>query len=146
MKQSMFDKLRKCVALAMTAGALTFAATAAFAAEDIIESARVGCQKEMDAFCKSVTPGEGRILQCLASHHDKLSGRCNYALADASMQVERLALAMKHVAAECSGDLTKHCSDVPIGDGRIAECLKKNQATLAPDCSQAMKDTQMQVK
>jgi hypothetical protein len=50
------------------------------------------------------------------------------------------------VATECKGDLEKHCSTIPIGDGRIAECLHKNQATLAADCSQAMKDTQMQIK
>jgi hypothetical protein len=44
------------------------------------------------------------------------------------------------------GDLDKHCSDIAIGDGRIAKCLQKNQATLAPDCQQALKDTQMEIK
>jgi len=33
-----------------------------------------------------------------------------------------------------------------IGDGRIADCLKKNQATLDAKCTQAMKDTNMQSK
>ena len=53
--------------------------------------------------------------------------------------------AIKYVAG-MQGDLDKHCSDIAIGDGRIAKCLQKNQATLAPDCQQALKDTQMEIK
>lgn len=146
MNKPILNHITKSIALAFAGGALMLGAAAAFAAEDIVESARAGCQKELDTFCKAVTPGEGRVLQCLSSHNDKLSERCNYALADAAMQVQRVTLAIKHVAIECKGDLEKHCSDVPLGDGRIAECLKKNQATLVADCSQAMKDTQMQIK
>jgi hypothetical protein len=138
--------ITRSIVLAITASALAFGAAAAFAAEDIIESARVGCQKEIDTFCKDVTPGEGRILQCLSAHEDKLSPRCNYSLADASLQVERVALAIKYAASQCKADLEKHCSDIPVGDGRIAQCLKKNDATLAADCKQALKDTQMELK
>ena len=140
------NKIKKSIVLAISGAALALSAAAAFAVEDIVESARVGCQEEIGSFCKDVTPGEGRVLQCLSAHQDKLSSRCVYALADGSLQLDRLALAIKYVFAECKADAEKHCADIPIGDGRIAECLKKNQATLDAKCTQAMKDTQMQVK
>jgi len=138
--------IKKSVVLVFTGAALALGATAAFAVEDIVESARVGCKTEIDTLCKDVTPGEGRVLQCLSAHQDKLSGRCVYALADGSLQLDRLALALKYIVVECKADADKHCADVKLGDGRVAECLKKNQATLDPKCTQAMKDTNMQTK
>jgi hypothetical protein len=136
----------KFLIFAIVAGASALGAAAAFADDDIIESARVACQKDIVDYCKDVTRGEGRVLQCLAAHQDKISGRCNYALNDASLQLERVVLAIKHVATECKADLEKHCAEIPVGDGRIAQCLKKNGATLAADCKQALKDTQMEIK
>lgn len=140
------NSMRKSAVIAITGAALALGATAAFAVEDIVESARVGCKAEIDSFCKDVTPGEGRVLQCLSAHEDKLSSRCVYALADGSLQLQRLALALKYVVSECKADAEKHCADVTLGDGRVADCLKKNQSTLDAKCTQAMKDTQMQTK
>ena len=140
------NNFKKALVLAITGAGMALAATAAFAVEDIVESARVGCQAEISSFCKDVKPGEGRVLQCLSAHEDKLSSRCVYALADGSLQLDRLALAVKYVYVECKTDAQKHCADIPVGDGRIADCLKKNQATLDGKCTQAMKDTQMSVK
>lgn len=132
--------------LAMGASVFAFASTAVFAAEDIVESARVGCQKDISSYCKDVTAGEGRVLQCLSAHQDKISGRCTYALDDASMQLQRVGRAIRYVADECKADLEKHCADIAVGDGRIAQCLKKNEATLAPECKQALQDTRMEIK
>ena len=146
MSSPALNSVRKSLLVAIVGSVVGFGATAAFAAEDIVESARLACQKDIDSYCKDVTKGEGRILQCLASHQDKISGRCGYALDDAALQLERVVLAVKHVATECKADLEKHCADIPVGDGRIAQCLKKNNATLAPDCQQSLKDTQMELK
>jgi len=140
------NNIRKGIASSAIAGILALGAMTAFAAEDIVESARAGCQKEITSFCKDVTPGEGRVLQCLAAHKDKLSNRCNYVLYDAAAQLDRLTTAIKYVAMECKGDLEKNCSEIAIGDGSIAKCLQKHQETLAPDCKQALKDTQMEIK
>jgi len=146
MKNPIPNRAMKSLFFAIVGGASALGATTAFAVEDIVESARVSCQKDIDTYCKDVTRGEGRILQCLSSHQDKISGRCSYALDDASIQLERVALAIKYVAAECKDDLMKHCGDIPVGDGRVAQCLKKNNATLAANCKQALKDTQMEIK
>ena len=80
------NSIRKSIVLAITGAALALGATSAFALEDIVESARVGCKTEIDTLCKDVTPGEGRVLQCLSAHQDKLSSRCVYAVADGSLR------------------------------------------------------------
>ena len=49
----------------------------------------VGCQAEIETYCKDVTPGEARIMACLYAHEDKLSERCKCALYEASCQLER---------------------------------------------------------
>ena len=146
MNNQILKVIRKCLVLATSSTALLLGATVAFGAEDIIESARISCQKDIDTYCKDVTRGEGRILQCLSAHQDKISGRCTYAVDDAALQLERVGRAIKYVADECKADLLKHCGDIPVGDGRIAQCLKKNDATLSSDCKQSLKDTQMEIK
>jgi hypothetical protein len=140
------NMIKKSILVVIATSAMTFGATAAFAVEDIVASAREGCQKEIDTYCKDVTEGEGRVAKCLAAHEDKLSARCNYMAYDAFAQLERLTMALKYIASECKADLDKHCSDIAIGDGRIAKCLKQNEATLAASCKQSLKDTQMEVK
>lgn len=39
-----------------------------------VETVAKGCQKEIEGFCKDVTPGQGRVLACLYAYGDKLSG------------------------------------------------------------------------
>ncbi len=136
----------RSLSIAILIGASGFFATQALAAENIIESARTGCQSDIDSFCKDVTEGEGRILSCLSAHEDQLSSRCVYSLYDANAQLERFAAAMVYVGIECKADLEKNCAGIEMGDGKLAKCLQEHMATLAPGCSQAMKDTQLEVK
>ena len=35
-----------------------------------------GCQQELSTYCKDVTPGEGRILDCMVANRPKLSSAC----------------------------------------------------------------------
>jgi hypothetical protein len=126
-------------ALALACGAT------AFAAQDLAETTAAGCKAEIDQYCKDVSPGEGRLLACLLAHEDHLSGRCEYHLYDAAVQLERVAAAIQHVGTECHAELAAHCMNVPVGDGQIAKCLKSNEATASEKCKQAMHDTQMQV-
>jgi hypothetical protein len=105
-----------------------------------VETVIDGCKKELETYCKQVTPGEGRILACLYAYSDKLSGRCEYALYDAAAQLERAVTALTYVANECRGDLEKYCADIQPGQGRLAACLKKNDAKVSGRCKQALKD------
>lgn len=105
-----------------------------------VEIVAKGCEKELTAFCSTVTPGEGRVLACLYAHEDKLSGQCEYALYDAAVQLERAIAALTYVASACDDDLDAYCAEVPAGEGRLAECLNANQDKISKVCKQAMKD------
>jgi hypothetical protein len=111
-----------------------------WAQQNLLESVKEGCKKELDSFCKDVTPGEGRVLACLYAHEDKLSGRCEYAVYDAAAQLERAVTALTYVANECATDLKQHCAAVEAGEGRLAACLKKNEKDVSQRCKDAMKD------
>jgi hypothetical protein len=100
-----------------------------------------GCKKELETFCKDVTPGEGRILSCLYAFEDRLSNRCIHTLYDASAKLEKAVSDLKYVAAECGKDIDAQCKDVKPGKGRIAACLKNAEAKVSKSCMQALKDT-----
>jgi Cysteine rich repeat len=111
------------------------------AQQTLVESVVKGCDKELKTYCKDVTPGEGRGLACLYAHSDKLSGQCEYALYDAAVQLERAINALAYAANECRDDLTKFCSDIKPGGGRLLQCIDKNDAKVSKRCKQALKDT-----
>ena len=68
-------------------------------AQQLVEGVVTGCKAELEKYCSNVTPGEGRVLACLYAHNDKLSGRCEYALYDAAVQLERAVFPMKEWGA-----------------------------------------------
>jgi hypothetical protein len=110
------------------------------AQESVIETVANGCKTEIESYCKAVTPGEGRVLACLYAHQDKLSGKCEYALYDAAARLERAVAALTYVAQECEADLKANCTGVKAGEGRLLECLKKNEAKVSARCKGALKD------
>lgn len=62
--------------------ALLCAAQAAFAQELTAEQ-RSACMGDYEKFCKSVAPGGGRIIACLAKESDKITPACKKVLAAA---------------------------------------------------------------
>ena len=107
-------------------------------AQDLLEEVAKGCEQELKTYCSEVTPGEGRVLACLYAHGDKLSGRCEYALYDAAVQLERAVAALTYVANECDADIEEHCASVEVGEGRVVQCLKKSK--ISKRCGQALAD------
>jgi len=118
----------------------------ALAQEGIVQTVKEGCKTELETYCKAVTPGEGRVLACLYAYGDKLSGRCEYALYDASVQLERVVNALSYVANECRDDLKAYCSAVKPGEGRLFDCMEKNKAKLSGRCNQAIQDVGLKKK
>jgi len=111
------------------------------AQQALIDSVAKGCDKELKTYCKDVTPGEGRVLACLYAYEDKLSGQCEYALYDAAAQLERAINALVYAVNECGDDLEKYCSSIEPGQGRLLQCIEKNDAKVTKRCKQALKDT-----
>jgi hypothetical protein len=131
-------KLKKFVGIVLSLAFLSVMPAAA--AENLVQTVAEGCKVELTSYCKDVTPGEGRVLACLYAHGDKISGRCEYALYDAAVQLERAVSALAYVANECADDLDKNCSGVEAGEGRLLECLEKNSAKVSDRCKQAVQD------
>ena len=123
------------VVLSMT---LLFAAVS-MANESILDSVVEGCMTELETYCKDVTPGQKRLLACLYSRNDKLSGKCEYALYDAAIQLERAVAALSYVVSECAEDLVDFCANVPAGEGRLLECLGENETKVSARCKDAIK-------
>jgi len=132
--------MKRMMGCLLVIGLVFLFAGSALAQEKLVQIVADGCKAEIQTYCKGVTPGEGRVLACLYAYQDKLSPRCEYALYDASVQLERVVNALTYVANECRGDLQAYCSSVKPGEGRLLDCLEKNKAKVSARCKQAVKD------
>jgi hypothetical protein len=59
------------------------------------------CREELQNFCSTVTPGEGRLFLCMQAHDDKLSNQCELALFDASRNIQQTIQRIGRVAQAC---------------------------------------------
>ena len=66
----------------LTAAAVLSMSPAALA-QDMTAEQRNACMADYEKYCKSVTPGGGRIIACLAKESDKLTPACKKVLAAA---------------------------------------------------------------
>lgn len=110
------------------------------AQDTLVDQLYEACETDVQSFCSQVTPGEGRMLHCMAAHEDKISGQCEYALYQAAALLEQLANAIVYVARECSSDIETICGDVKEGEGRILMCLEDNADDLSDTCTTALDD------
>jgi len=99
-----------------------------------IKKIEAACSDDLKKYCSTVTPGDGRLLLCMEAHEDKISTKCEYAVFDASRNLERTLDRIEEVAEACWNDLEKHCANVPEGGGHIAQCLAAQKTSLAPAC------------
>lgn len=136
-------KVRATILTAVMSLTLLFAASA-MAQETLLDSVVEGCMTELETYCKDVTPGQKRLLACLYSRNDKLSGKCEYALYDAAVQLERAIAALTYVVYECAEDLDTLCADVPAGEGRLLDCLAANEAKVSARCKDACNEIVME--
>jgi hypothetical protein len=121
--------------------ALPALAQDATAVPGLAEQAQTACKVELETFCKTVTPGEGRLLACLYAHNDKLSGACEYALLDAAAQLDQAISALEYVANECQKDIDSLCAGVIAGRGRILACLASAGSKVSASCAHAIEQT-----
>jgi len=126
------------VLLAVTV--LLFTTVPTMAGDDLVQTVVNGCQKELETYCKDVTPGEGRVLACLYAYGDKLSGKCEFALYDAAVQLERAVASLSYVVNECRDDLKTLCSGVQAGEGRLLKCLEEKDSKVSDRCKEGIKD------
>lgn len=119
-------------------GLLSMAAGGQAADRSLVDSVVNGCKKELETYCSDVTPGGGRVLACLYAYNNRLSGRCEYALYDAAVQLERAVAALGYVINECGDDIEKLCPSVEAGEGRIMACIDDNWSQVSARCTRAI--------
>ncbi len=119
-----------------------FAGYSVFAAEGPVEKFvekqinqfETACKTELETYCQTVTPGEGRGLACIYAHNDKLSRPCENALYDSADEFRKAGEKLDEFAGACQADIEKLCSTVAIGEGRILACLKQNKTQVSETC------------
>jgi hypothetical protein len=92
------------------------------------------CHDDIGRLCKDVESGGGRILQCLESHKADMSKGCKSAIQGLYAQLQKAVPA-------CKPDVEEFCSDVPVGNGGIVQCLKKHDAEISGACKTAVAQT-----
>lgn len=120
-------------------------ASGALAQESLVEHTYNACKSDIDQYCSQVTPGEGRLLHCLAAHEDKIGTGCELALYSSAMIISEMAMelarevlyAVEYLAMECEVDIDEHCGKVMPGEGRILMCLSEHEAELSESCTAA---------
>ena len=113
----------------------------ALAQDTLIDHLVDACKSDIQNYCSQVTPGNGRLLHCMAAHEDKISGQCEYALYQAAALLEEVAVAIAYVARECKTEIEALCSNVVAGEGRLLICLDKHAEDVGDGCKQAVFDT-----
>jgi hypothetical protein len=116
-------------------------ASQSYAQDSLLEYVVNACKSDLETYCSQVTPGEGRLLHCVAAHEDKISGQCEYALYQAASLLEQLTVAIAYVAQSCETEINTLCSDVKAGEGRILACLEENDDQVGDTCRKAVADT-----
>jgi len=130
---------KNTIFVSLTIVALSFGFQAQ-AQDELVDYVLESCMVDIESFCSQVTPGNGRLLHCMAAHEDKISGQCNYALFQAASVLEQMAAAIVYVAQQCQTDIQTLCSDVKEGDGRILMCLEEQAEGVSDTCKQAVSD------
>ncbi len=130
---------RIAIVVALTLGSAV-AASGMSHAGSAIEDARAGCAVELKTYCKNVTPGKGRLLNCMQAYSDKLSKKCIFAVNRGLFRIKRVQTVILYVAFQCRTDALKSCGDVIVGRGRALKCLSKNRKNLQKNCELALKD------
>ena len=125
----------------VTVAIAIFTGPQALAQESLIDHLIDACESDLHKYCSQVTPGDGRLLHCMAAHEDKISGQCEYAFYQTATLLEQLSMAIAYVAQECETEIETLCRDVALGEGRILTCLDEHAEEVGDGCKKAVADT-----
>lgn len=108
------------------------------AQDSMLEYVVDACEADLQQYCSQVTPGDGRLVYCVAAHSDKISGECQFALFEAATLLARYSDAILDIAENCETEIDSLCGDVAVGEGRILACLDEHEAELGEACRAAL--------
>jgi hypothetical protein len=103
-----------------------------------VRKIEAACSDDLKKFCSAVTPGDERLMLCIQAYEDQVSSQCDYALFEASRNLNRALDRIGRIADVCWSDIEKNCSHLPEGGWRIAQCLASQRMILTPACQTQM--------
>ena len=89
------------------------------------------CAGDVQTFCSTVQPGQGRVVQCLKQNKELLSPGCKERILEVATQ-------LVEVNQACEDDILWLCPGIQPGGGQIAKCLQANKTQLSPECTAAI--------
>ncbi|MBY0381360.1 MAG: cysteine rich repeat-containing protein [Xanthobacteraceae bacterium] len=126
---------------------------------------RSACRTDYQKNCASVPPGGSAALSCLQKNKSKLSQGCQQAVGGAgaaaavpsegpatgappgatpvpaplpTLRPMRPREELMILRSACGGDVRTLCDGIPLGGGRIAQCLASHAASLSPACKSVL--------
>ena len=96
------------------------------------------CAGDIKKYCRTVTPGEGRMIYCMQAHEDKISPKCAYELGETAGSVQATSDLLKDGVIACKAEISGVCGKIQPGQGRIAACLIANKSTASKNCADAI--------
>lgn len=85
------------------------------------------CGDDIERFCGDITPGGGRVANCMQAYGDQLSRRCRFTLRLATRQVRH---AVENIANACMSSIQQQCGDTE----NIKGCLQQKSSALPQSC------------
>jgi hypothetical protein len=107
-----------------------------------IKKLEASCGGDIKRYCRTVTPGEGRMLYCMQAHEDKISPGCAFVLTEVALQAQTTVGHLTEAVNSCQGDINKFCAKTQPGQGRVAACLAENKASVSKNCMDAVQKLQ----
>jgi hypothetical protein len=85
------------------------------------------CRADVAKFCAQVQAGEGRVARCLKESQWQLSAACQ-------QHVDLVAARTKETLQACQDEILQFCSSGEVEGRGIAQCLKRENPRLSPEC------------
>lgn len=124
--------------LALSVPLIAKAQTMSFA--EAADKLVAACGKDIDANCKGVNIGNGRMQACLSKNRDSVSADCRDTYVVIFKGIEARAQARGAVLKACDADVRRLCGGVVKGDGQILECMLTASKAVSPRCNKAIAD------
>jgi len=92
------------------------------------------CSADLNKYCSSVTPGDGRVTSCLYAHSDRLTEGCFAATEIIGRVTEGFFDGVTMTYEACASDIQKQCAHGQAGSGKIVMCLMTNSENVSEAC------------
>lgn len=105
---------------------------------DLDYKLRKTCRKMIKLFCDDVQPSE--LFSCLKKHKNEpeMERSCQDVITKRQIRQTKDVRLDPQLGKFCKLDIGKFCKEIPRGEGKIVECLKKRYESLSDECMDYM--------